>query len=204
MPTEVRHCELTCVFLAGSRVGRSTGRSPRHRGRSLTILGHVRVRGVGAFGQQARLGEKMPSSPRVARRKRNARSVRLSGHCLWGVDGGGKGDVVSLLLEWMDPAFTSTRWATQPTRWPAADVALLARASPKGKTGVFFARGTGDRRPGVRRSGRGLTELAEISHFGGCSSTGALVVKLWCTCRRGPAQALQAPRGPIRRPRGGQ
>ena len=58
-----------------------------------------------------------------------------------GADGGGQGDIVNLLLEWMDPRHIQVHAVRRAHRRGAgapADVALLAALPPKGKTGVFF------------------------------------------------------------------
>lgn len=109
--------------------------------------------------------------------------ILLSG----GVDGGGKGEVVNLLLEWMDPRHIQVHAMGAPTGeenlrppmwrfWQALP--------PKGKTGVFF--GSWYTAPIVDRvSGRihgsELTRsLAAITRFERMLvDEGALVVKFW-------------------------
>ena len=63
--------------------------------------------------------------------------ILLSG----GVDGGGKGEVVNLLLEWMDPRHIQVHAMGDPTdeelRRPPM-WRFWRRLPPKGKTGVFF------------------------------------------------------------------
>jgi polyphosphate:AMP phosphotransferase len=110
--------------------------------------------------------------------------VLLSG----GVDGGGKGEVVNLLLEWMDPrhiqvhamgdALTDEERA-RPPMWR-----FWRALPPKGKTGIFF--GSWYTAPIVERaygriaSAEFTRTLAEISRFERMlSDEGALVVKLW-------------------------
>jgi len=109
--------------------------------------------------------------------------ILLSG----GVDGGGKGEVVNLLLEWMDPRHiqvhamgaASDEESTRPPMWR-----FWRALPPKGKTGVFF--GSWYTQPIVDRvygriRGAELTRaLAEITRFERMLvDEGALVVKLW-------------------------
>jgi polyphosphate:AMP phosphotransferase len=104
-----------------------------------------------------------------------------------GVDGGGKGDVVNLLLEWMDPHDIEVHAMGDPTgeelsRPPMAR--FWRKLPPKGKLGVFF--GSWYTRPIADRlhhridgpeTGR---ELAEISRFERMLfDEGALFIKLW-------------------------
>jgi len=104
-----------------------------------------------------------------------------------GVDGGGKGDVVNLLLEWMDPRHIQVRAMgapsdeelSHPPMWRFWDA--LPR---KGSTGIFF--GSWYTTPIVdrvygRSGGAELTRaLSEISRFERMLvDEGALVVKLW-------------------------
>jgi len=104
-----------------------------------------------------------------------------------GVDGGGKGDVVNLLLEWMDPheiqvhamGNPSDEERNRPPMWR-----FWRALPPKGKTGVFF--GSWYTAPIVERvygrvHGAELTRmLAEIARFERMLvDEGALLVKLW-------------------------
>jgi polyphosphate:AMP phosphotransferase len=109
--------------------------------------------------------------------------ILLSG----GVDGGGKGEVVNLLLEWMDPHLIqvhamgdpSDEELSRPPMWRFWRV-----LPPKGKTGVFF--GSWYTAPIVGRvyghiHGSELTRsLASITRFERMLvDEGALVVKFW-------------------------
>src|SRR5579883_692995 len=63
--------------------------------------------------------------------------ILLSG----GVDGGGKGEVVNLLLEWMDPRHIQVHAMGEPTDEELSRPLMWRfwRAlPPKGKTGIFF------------------------------------------------------------------
>jgi polyphosphate:AMP phosphotransferase len=110
--------------------------------------------------------------------------ILLSG----GVDGGGKGEVVNLLLEWMDPrhiqvhAMGDERTDEERARPPMWR--FWRALPPKGKTGVFF--GSWYTAPIVDRvygriGGAELTRLlGEITRFERMLvDEGALVVKLW-------------------------
>ncbi|MGH7297262.1 MAG: polyphosphate:AMP phosphotransferase [Polyangiaceae bacterium] len=109
--------------------------------------------------------------------------VLLSG----GVDGGGKGEVVNLLLEWMDPRHIQVHALGPPTEDELARPPMwrVWRAlPPKGKMGIFF--GSWYTAPIVdrvyrRTGGPELTQsLAEIVRFERMLvAEGALVVKLW-------------------------
>ena len=109
--------------------------------------------------------------------------ILLSG----GVDGGGKGDVVNLLNEWMDPRHIqahamgalSDEELARPPMWR-----FWQHLPPKGKTGIFF--GSWYTAPIVERvygriGGAELTRmLAEISRFERMLvDEGALIVKIW-------------------------
>jgi polyphosphate:AMP phosphotransferase len=110
--------------------------------------------------------------------------ILLSG----GVDGGGKGDVVNLLLEWMDPRHIQVHAMgsalideerARPPMWR-----FWHALPPKGKTGVFF--GSWYTAPIVDRAygrigGAEFTRtLAEIVRFERMlADEGALLVKLW-------------------------
>ncbi|HLK35480.1 MAG TPA: polyphosphate:AMP phosphotransferase [Polyangiaceae bacterium] len=104
-----------------------------------------------------------------------------------GVDGGGKGDVVNLLLDWMDPRHVHVHAMGAPTDEERARPPMWRfwRAlAPKGTTTVFF--GSWYTTPIVdrvyRRIGAGdfSRDLAEISRFERMLvDEGALVVKLW-------------------------
>jgi polyphosphate:AMP phosphotransferase len=110
--------------------------------------------------------------------------ILLSG----GVDGGGKGDVVNLLLEWMDPrhihAYAMSSDLTDEERARPPMWRFWRALPPKGKMGVFFGSWyTGpitDRVYG-RIGGSALTRLLdEASRFERMLvDEGALVVKLW-------------------------
>ncbi|HTQ43706.1 MAG TPA: polyphosphate:AMP phosphotransferase [Polyangiaceae bacterium] len=109
--------------------------------------------------------------------------ILLSG----GVDGGGKGEVVNLLLEWMDPRHIQVHAMGEPTDEELSRPPMWRfwRAlPPKGKTGVFF--GSWYTAPIVDRvygriHGSELTRsLASISRFERMLvDEGALVVKFW-------------------------
>jgi len=109
--------------------------------------------------------------------------VLLSG----GVDGGGKGEVVNLLLEWMDPRFIQVHAMGPETDEELARPAMWRfwRAlPPKGKTGIFF--GSWYTEPIVERVYRRMgnsemaRRLAEISRFERMLvDEGAVVVKVW-------------------------
>jgi polyphosphate:AMP phosphotransferase len=104
-----------------------------------------------------------------------------------GVDGGGKGDVVNLLLEWMDARLVQVHALGDPTDEERARPPMWRfwRAlPPKGQTGIFF--GAWHMRPIVDRvfgriGGAELTRsLVEISRFERMLvDEGALLVKLW-------------------------
>jgi polyphosphate:AMP phosphotransferase len=109
--------------------------------------------------------------------------ILLSG----GVDGGGKGDVVNLLLEWMDPRHVrvhamgepSDEERSRPPMWR-----FWRRLPPKGTIGIFF--GSWYTAPIVdrvygRTSGPELTRaLGEITRLERMLvDEGAVVVKLW-------------------------
>jgi polyphosphate:AMP phosphotransferase len=104
-----------------------------------------------------------------------------------GVDGGGKGDVVNLLLEWMDPRHIQVHAMGEPTDEERARPSMWRfwRAlPPRGKTGVFF--GSWYTAPIVERAygrirgaelTRALTEIVRFERM--LVDEGALVVKLW-------------------------
>ena len=104
-----------------------------------------------------------------------------------GVDGGGKGDVVNLLLEWMDPRHIHVNALGEPTDEELARPPMWRywRAlPPKGKTGVFF--GSWYTAPIVDRvygriGGAAFTQtLSEIARFERMLvDEGGLVLKLW-------------------------
>jgi polyphosphate:AMP phosphotransferase len=110
--------------------------------------------------------------------------ILLSG----GVDGGGKGEVVNLLLEWMDPRHIQVHAMgddltdeerARPPMWR-----FWRSLPPKGKTGVFF--GSWYTAPIVDRvygrigSSEMTRKLDEITRFERMLvDEGALVVKLW-------------------------
>jgi polyphosphate:AMP phosphotransferase len=109
--------------------------------------------------------------------------ILLSG----GVDGGGKGEVVNLLLEWMDPRHVQAHAMGGPSDEELARPPMWRfwRAlPPKGQTGVFF--GSWYTAPIVDRvyeriRGAELSrQLAEITRFERMLvDEGALVVKIW-------------------------
>jgi polyphosphate:AMP phosphotransferase len=104
-----------------------------------------------------------------------------------GVDGGGKGEVVNLLLEWMDPRHVQAHSMSDPTDEESQRPPMWRfwRAlPPKGKTGIFF--GSWHTAPTVDRvygriDGAELTRaLAEIVRFERMLvDEGALIVKVW-------------------------
>ncbi len=109
--------------------------------------------------------------------------VFLSG----GVDGGGKGDIVNLLLEWMDARHIQVHAMGPETDEELARPAMWRcwqALPPKGKTGIFF--GSWYTEPIVERVYRRMgnsemaRRLAEISRFERMLvDEGALVVKIW-------------------------
>jgi len=110
--------------------------------------------------------------------------VLLSG----GVDGGGKGDVVNVLLEWMDPRHIQVHALgddltdeerARPPMWR-----FWRALPPKGKTGIFFGSWYTvpivDRVYGRIRGAELTRTLAEIARFERMLvDEGALVIKLW-------------------------
>ena len=106
---------------------------------------------------------------------------------LGGDDGSGRGDVVNLLLEWMDPRHIRVPAVDMPTEEERSRPPMWRfwRAlPPKGKTGVFFSGWYGEPifdRVYRRMGGAELTrQLAEIVRFERMLvDEGALVVKLW-------------------------
>jgi polyphosphate:AMP phosphotransferase len=104
-----------------------------------------------------------------------------------GVDGGGKGDVVNLLLDWMDPRHVQVHALDDPTDEERARPPMWRfwrELPPRGRTGIFF--GAWHTQPIVDRvyghiRGAELTRsLAEIVRFERMLvDEGALVVKLW-------------------------
>ncbi len=109
--------------------------------------------------------------------------ILLSG----GVDGGGKGEVVNLLLEWMDPRHIrahamgpqSDEELARPPMWR-----FWRALPPRGQTGVFFGSWyTGpivDRVYGRTRGAELSRRLAEITRFERMLvDEGALIVKVW-------------------------
>ncbi len=109
--------------------------------------------------------------------------ILLSG----GVDGGGRGEVVNLLLEWMDPRYVQVRAMGAPSDEEIARPLMWRfwRAlPPKGKTGVFFGswytEPIVDRVYGRVRGAELSRRLAEIARFERMLvDEGALVVKVW-------------------------
>jgi polyphosphate:AMP phosphotransferase len=104
-----------------------------------------------------------------------------------GFTGGGTGDVVNLLLDWMDPHHVQVHALREPTEEEHMRPPMWRfwrRLPPRGTTGVFFGAWYAD--PIARRVERSmhraeLTErLAEIRRFERMLvDEGALVVKLW-------------------------
>jgi polyphosphate:AMP phosphotransferase len=109
--------------------------------------------------------------------------ILLSG----GVDGGGKGDVVNLLLEWMDPRDiqvhamgpSSDEELSRPAMWR-----FWRALPPKGKTGIFFGSWYTTpivervyRRMGTSEMARRLTEISRFEQM--LVDEGAVVVKIW-------------------------
>jgi polyphosphate:AMP phosphotransferase len=109
--------------------------------------------------------------------------VLLSG----GVDGGGKGELVNLLLEWMDPrdiqvhamGAPSDEERSRPPMWR-----FWRALPPKGKMGIFF--GSWYTAPIVERAygrisgaefARALAEIARFERM--LVDEGALIVKVW-------------------------
>jgi polyphosphate:AMP phosphotransferase len=109
--------------------------------------------------------------------------ILLSG----GVDGAGKGDIINLLLDWMDPRHVQVHAMGDPTDEELARPPMWRfwRAlPPKGKTAVFFGSWyTGsiiDRVHGRIHEAEMRRALSEISRFERMLvDEGALVVKLW-------------------------
>ncbi|HEY8041897.1 MAG TPA: polyphosphate:AMP phosphotransferase [Polyangiaceae bacterium] len=109
--------------------------------------------------------------------------IMLSG----GVDGGGKGDVVNLLLEWMDPRHVQVHAMGPPTDTELSRPPMWRfwqALPPKGKTGIFF--GSWYTEPIVdrvyrRTDGAEMTRrLDEITRFERMLvDEGALIVKVW-------------------------
>jgi polyphosphate:AMP phosphotransferase len=109
--------------------------------------------------------------------------ILLSG----GVDGGGRGEVVNLLLQWMDPHHVQVRAMGEPSDEEASRPPMWRfwRAlPPKGKTAVFFGswytEPIVDRVYGRMRGPELSRRLAEIARFERMLvDEGALVVKVW-------------------------
>src|SRR5579883_818694 len=109
--------------------------------------------------------------------------ILLSG----GVDGGGKGDVVNLLLEWMDPRHIQVHAMGDPTDEESSRPPMWRfwRAlPPKGKTGVFFGSWHTApvvdrvyRRVGVAEFSRALADVVRFERM--LVDEGALIVKIW-------------------------
>jgi AMP-polyphosphate phosphotransferase len=104
-----------------------------------------------------------------------------------GADGAGKGEIVNLLNEWMDPRHVQVHALGEPTDEDRARPPMYRfwrRLPPKGKTGVFL--GSWYTAPIMGRvygtvGGNAMTRtLAEISRFERMlADEGALIVKLW-------------------------
>jgi AMP-polyphosphate phosphotransferase len=106
---------------------------------------------------------------------------------LGGEDGSGRGEVVNLLLEWMDPRHVRVHASDAPEdgeRERPPMWRFWRGLPPKGKTAVFFGgwygRPIADRVDGLIGSAEFARQLAEVSRFERMlADEGALVVKLW-------------------------
>jgi polyphosphate:AMP phosphotransferase len=104
-----------------------------------------------------------------------------------GVDGGGKGDVVNLLLEWMDARHIDVHAMGDPTDEERSRPPMWRFwrvLPPKGKTGIFFGSWYTapivDRVYGRMRGAELTRTLGEIARFERMLvDEGALLVKLW-------------------------
>jgi polyphosphate:AMP phosphotransferase len=106
---------------------------------------------------------------------------------LAGDDGSGRGEVVNLLLEWMDPRHIrvpASEWPTEEERTRPPMSRFWRALPPKGRTAVFFSGWYGEPiadRVHARMGGAEFTrQLAEMVRFERMLvDEGALVVKLW-------------------------
>jgi polyphosphate:AMP phosphotransferase len=104
-----------------------------------------------------------------------------------GVDGAGKGDVVNLLLEWMDPRHIQVHAIGEPTdeeRERPPMWRFWRRLPPKGRAGIFFGAWhtapLADRVEGRIRGAELTRKLLEIVRFERMlADEGALIVKVW-------------------------
>jgi len=109
--------------------------------------------------------------------------ILLSG----GVDGGGRGEVVNLLLEWMDPRHVQAHAMGDPSEEERGRPSMWRfwqALPPNGRTGIFFGSWYTapivDRVYGRSRGAELTRSLVEISRFERMLvDEGALVVKLW-------------------------
>jgi polyphosphate:AMP phosphotransferase len=106
---------------------------------------------------------------------------------LCGEDGSGRGDLVNLLLEWMDPRHVRVHASGLPTS-SESDRPPMWRfwrsLPPKGKMGVFFGglydQAIADRAYGRTRAADLTRQLGEVVRFERMLvDEGALVVKVW-------------------------
>ena len=106
---------------------------------------------------------------------------------LCGEDGSGRGDMVNLLLEWMDPRHIRVHASGVPVDGEAQRPSMWrfwSALPPKGTTGVFFGglydEAITNRAHGRTRSADFAKQLVEIVRFERMLvDEGALVVKLW-------------------------
>jgi len=104
-----------------------------------------------------------------------------------GADGAGKGDVVNILNEWMDPRHVQVHALDEPTDEERSRPPMWrfwSRLPPKGKTGVFLGswytapiQGRVYGRVGGSEMTRTLAEIARFERM--LADEGALIVKLW-------------------------
>jgi polyphosphate:AMP phosphotransferase len=104
-----------------------------------------------------------------------------------GADGAGKGDVVNLLNEWMDPRHIQVHALRDPTDEERARPFMYRfwrRLPPKGKTGVFLGSwysapitGRVYGRVGRSELTRALADIGRFEQM--LADEGALIVKLW-------------------------
>jgi polyphosphate:AMP phosphotransferase len=133
--------------------------------------------------QVPKLREELLDAQYLALERAEFPVILLSG----GVDGGGKGDVVNLLLEWMDPRHIKVHAMGESTDEERARPPMWRfwRAlPPKGKTGIFFGSWYTspivDRVYGRVRGADLSRSVAEITRFERMLvDEGAVIVKLW-------------------------
>ena len=104
-----------------------------------------------------------------------------------GVDGGGKGDIVNLLLEWMDARHIKVHAMGKPTDEERAHPPTWRywrSLPPKGQTGIFFGAWHTDPivdrvygRIGAAEVTRSLSEISRFERM--LVDEGALIVKIW-------------------------